>query len=119
MDSIYQVIQNQPSIDFTSLVDRFSDDKRCVWIENLQTTSEFEDVAFSLAKGEISKPFFTPEGLHILQVADRKEVSAYEIVSDSLLNRLRRQPLDKGTEAIVEQLKKEYQYVPNTEALEE
>ena len=68
MDSIYQVIQNQPSIDFTSLVDRFSDDKRCVWIENLQTTSEFEDVAFSLAKGEISKPFFTPEGLHILQV---------------------------------------------------
>lgn len=31
MDSIYQVIQNQPSIDFTSLVDRFSDDKRCVW----------------------------------------------------------------------------------------
>ena len=119
MDSIYQVIQNQPSIDFTSLVDRFSDDKRCVWIENLQTTSEFEDVAFSLAKGEISKPFFTPEGLHILQVVDRKEVSAYEIVSDSLLNRLRRQPLDKGTEAIVEQLKKEYQYVPNTEALEE
>ena len=100
-------------------MDRFSDDKRCVWIENLQTTSEFEDVAFSLAKGEISKPFFTPEGLHILQVADRKEVSAYEIVSDSLLNRLRRQPLDKGTEAIVEQLKKEYQYVPNTEALEE
>ena len=119
MDSIYQVIQNQPSVDFARLVDRFSDDKRCRWIESLQTTSEFEEAAFSLAKGEISKPFFTPEGIHILKVIDRKEVPAYEVVSDSLLNRLRRQPLDKGTEAIVEQLKKEYQYIPNTESLDE
>lgn len=119
MDSIYLVIQNQPNIDFARLVDRFSDDKRCRWIESLQTTSEFEEVAFSLAKGEISKPFFTPEGLHILRVVDRKEVPAYEMVSDSLLNRLRRQPLDKGTEIIVEQLKKEYLYIPNTESLEE
>ena len=86
MDSIYQVIQNQPGVDFARLVDRFSDDKRCRWIESLQTTSEFEEAAF---------------------------------VSDSLLNRLRRQPLDKGTEAIVEQLKKEYQYIPNMESLEE
>ena len=29
MDSIYQVIQNQPGVDFARLVDRFSDDKRC------------------------------------------------------------------------------------------
>ena len=113
------MIQNQPSVNFARLVDRFSDDKRCRWIESLQTTSEFEEAAFSLAKGEISKPFFTPEGIHILKVIDRKEVPAYEVVSDSLLNRLRRQPLDKGTEAIVEQLKKEYQYIPNMESLEE
>ena len=115
MDSIYQVIQNQPGVDFARLVDRFSDDKRCRWIESLQTTSEFEEAAFSLAKGEISKPFFTPEGIHILKVIDRKEVPAYEVVSDSLLNRLRRQPLDKGTEAIVEQLKKEYQWVSHVD----
>lgn len=119
MDSIYLAIQNQPDIDFTRLADRFSDDKRCRWVERLQTTSEFENLAFSLAKGEISKPFFTPEGIHILKVVDRKEMPAYEEISDDLLNRLRRQPLDKGTEAIVEQLKKEYQYLPNMEVLEE
>ncbi len=62
MDSIYQVIQNQPSVNFARLVDRFSDDKRCRWIESLQTTSEFEEAAFSLAKGEISKPFFYSGG---------------------------------------------------------
>lgn len=62
MDSIYQVIQNQPSVDFARLVDRFSDDKRCRWIESLQTTSEFEEAAFSLAKGEISKPFLLRRG---------------------------------------------------------
>ena len=48
-----------------------------------------------------------------------KGSACIEVVYDSLLNRLRRQPLDKGTEAIVEQLKKEYQYIPNMESLEE
>ena len=119
MDSLYKLMESRPDIDFAFWVEKYSDDKRCRWIESLQTTSEFEEAAFSLAKGEISKPFFTPEGIHILKVIDRKEVPAYEVVSDSLLNRLRRQPLDKGTEAIVEQLKKEYQYIPNMESLEE
>ncbi|WP_294562689.1 peptidylprolyl isomerase [uncultured Bacteroides sp.] len=120
MDSIYQVIKNQPNPNFTRLVELYSDDKHSRWIEPLQTTTEFETVAFSLPKGEISQPFFTPEGLHILKVIDRREMSGYEDVRSELTERLRRkEALDKGTEAVVERLKKAWEYTPNQAGINE
>lgn len=123
MDSLYQVIKNQAGKDkhFSLLVDRFSDDKQCRWIKYLQTTSEFEDVAFSLTKGEVSQPFLTPAGIHILKVVDRREMPSFETIRGELTERMNRggAGLDKGTEAIVERLKKEYQYTANTSGIEE
>ena len=87
MDSIYRMIQNQPDLNFNRLVEIYSDDKQSRWIECLETTSEFENVAFSLAKGMASQPFFTPEGIHILKVMDREETAAYENVSARLMER--------------------------------
>ena len=57
MDSIYRVIQNQPDLNFNRLVEIYSDDKQSRWIEGLETTSEFENVAFSLAKVWHRSPF--------------------------------------------------------------
>ena len=74
MDSIYQAIRNQPGLDFSALVECYSDDRQSRWIGGLQTTVEFENIAFALSKGEISEPFFTPAGIHILKVMDRKEL---------------------------------------------
>ena len=120
MDFIYQAIQNQPDLNFNRLVEIYSDDKQSRWIECLETTSEFENVAFSLAKGMASQPFFTPEGIHILKVMDREETAAYENVSARLMERLRRKEiLDKGTGAVLERLKKAWQYAPNQAAMEE
>ena len=120
MDSIYRVIQNQPDLNFNRLVEIYSDDKQSRWIEGLETTSEFEDVAFSLAKGAVSQPFFTPEGIHILKVIDREEAFAYENVSGRLIERLRRKEvLDRGTAAMLDRLKKSWQYTPNQAAMEE
>jgi peptidyl-prolyl cis-trans isomerase SurA len=120
MDSIYRMIQNQPDLNFNRLVEIYSDDKQSRWIECLETTSEFENVAFSLAKGMASQPFFTPEGIHILKVMDREETAAYENVSARLMERLRRKEiLDKGTGAVLERLKKAWQYAPNQAAMEE
>ena len=120
MDSIYWTIQNQPGLDFSRLVERYSDDKQSRWIESLQTTTEFENVAFALSKGEISQPFFTPEGIHILKVIDRKDMPAYEEVSNKLTERMRnREILDKATEKVVERLKKDWQYTPNLAGMEE
>ena len=120
MDSLYRLIESQPDIDFISLVEKYSDDKRCQWIKTLQTTSELEKVAFSLSKGEVSQPFFTPEGLHILKVIDKKEMPVYENVSGILAKRLNNlQVLNKGTEVVVERLKKEFQYTLNQLGIEE
>ena len=76
-DSIWQSLRTQSDLDFARLVEMYSEDKRSMWLERLQTTSEFENVAFSLSTGEISHPFFTPEGLHIIKVIDRKENPSY------------------------------------------
>ena len=120
MDSIYQAIRNQPGLDFARLVENYSDDKESRWIESLQTTSEFEEVAFSLSKGEISPPFFTPAGIHILKVTDRKEMPAYEEVSDKLLERAQRREMqDNLTGKVVERLKRDWQYIPNQAGIDE
>lgn len=120
MDSIYQTIRNQPGLDFARLVEKYSDDKESRWIESLQATSEFEEVAFSLSKGEISQPFFTPAGIHILKVTDRKEIPAYEEISDKLLERVQRGEMqDNLTGKVVERLKRDWQYIPNQTGIDE
>lgn len=91
----------------------YSEDKRSMWLERLQTTSEFENVAFSLSTGEISHPFFTPEGLHIIKVIDRKENPSYGEVYEKLAERLiRKEGVDKATETIVERLKETGNMLP-------
>ena len=120
MDSIYRAIQTQPGLEFSSLVEKYSDDKQSRWIEGLQATTEFENVAFALSKGEVSQPFFTPAGIHILKVTDRKELPAYEEVVDKLMERMRRREiLDKATTKVVERLKKDWKYTPNQAGIDE
>ena len=105
-------------MNYFRLGEIYSDDKQRRWIDCLETTSEFEDVAFSLAKGTVSQPFFTPEGIHILKVIDREEAFAYEDVSGRLIERLRRKEiLDKGTAAMLDRLKRSWQYTPNQAAM--
>ena len=120
MDSIYRAIQNQPGLEFSYWVEKYSDDKQNRWIEGLQATTEFENVAFALSKGEVSQPFFTPAGIHILKVTDRKELPVYEEVADKLTERMRRREiLDKATTKVVERLKKDWKYTPNQAGIDE
>ncbi len=111
MDSIYNVVLANKGTDFSFFVNKYSDDTRAFWIEKLQMAKEFEDVAFALPKGQISKPFFTPKGLHILKVLDRRELDSDKDVLDETNARFSRQSiLDKGTEKLIEKLKKEYRF---------
>ncbi|WP_455584765.1 peptidylprolyl isomerase [Bacteroides sp.] len=120
MDSIYRVLSANPDADFATYVEKFSDDKNPFWVGFLQTPEEFEDVVFSMKSGEISKPFFSPQGMHIVKVLDRKELAPFAEVKDEISRRLTRKfGVDKGTEALVEKLKKEYDYQPNDEAVKE
>ena len=45
---------------------------------------EFEDVAFSLNKGEKSNPFLSPMGDHIVWMKDRKQLEPYEELKPQL-----------------------------------
>lgn len=43
-----------------------------------QTVKEFEDVAYSLQDGELSEPFLSPFGYHIIKMNERSQVPPYD-----------------------------------------
>lgn len=59
MDSLYHVLETHPDIDFRTLVNKYSDDKKEFWMGWLQTSQEFEEVAFSLKMESIQSRFYT------------------------------------------------------------
>ena len=119
MDSLYTALQNGQA-DFDACVRNFSDEKKSFWVSWLQMPAEFEDTVFKMKPGEISRPFFTPQGIHIVKVLERKDILPFEDVKDEIVRRqTRRHGMDKGTESLVEKLKKEYQYTPDKVGMDE
>lgn len=119
MDSIYRALSSQPDADFTGWVKQYSDDQRPLWIDRVQTTTEFGDVAFSLPKGSYSAPFFTAEGLHILKVIDKDELPRGKS-KENLAGQLWRSNTQyAGLESVAENLKAECRYTPDQAGLNE
>ena len=88
MDSIYEYLQRNPDSEaFDSCVERFSDEKQAFWVSWLQMPVEFEDVVFGLSAGEMSQPFFTPQGIHIVKDLERLEMPSFESVKEELMAR--------------------------------
>ena len=116
MDSIYEALAkgNGGAASFDACVERFSDEKEAFWVSWLQMPVEFEEVVFGLQTGEISRPFFTPQGIHIVRVLEREELPPFEEMKEEIHRRQNRcRGVDKGTRALVEKLKKEYRYMPD------
>ena len=119
MDSIYAALQKGQA-DFDACVRDFSDEKKSFWVSWLQMPAEFEDIVFGLQAGEMSRPFFTPQGIHIVKVLERKEIRPFDEIKNEIIRRqTRRHGTDKGTEALVEKLKKEYKYTPDKAGMDE
>ena len=106
MDSIYEYLRrNQTSEAFDACVKRFSDEKQPFWVSWLQMPIEFENVAFELSAGEVSQPFFTPQGIHIVKVIERMEMPSFDDVKNGMeVCRAYRHGTDWGVEAQVEKL---------------
>ena len=121
MDSIYEYLRrNQTPEAFDACVKRFSDEKHPFWVSWLQMPIEFENVAFELSAGEVSQPFFTPQGIHIVKVIERMEMPSFDDVKNGMeLCRAHRHGTDWGVEAQVEKLKKEYEYAPDKTGMDE
>lgn len=78
INSIYQALCK--GADFGDLAKMYSDDKgsavnggTLAWFTKGQTVQAFEKVAFSLKKGEISRPFMSEFGYHIVKLLDKHD----------------------------------------------
>ena len=85
-DSIYNVLQKKGS-DFEAIARQCSDDKGSAtrggdlgWISKGQTLKEFESTVFGMKKGELSKPFLSPVGYHIVLLKDKGPFFPYDSV---------------------------------------
>jgi peptidyl-prolyl cis-trans isomerase SurA len=81
--------------DFSKLAQEYSDDKTSAanggdlgWITPGKMVPDFEKVMETLKPGEISDPFKTRFGWHIVQVNDRKEVDDTEAYTRSRIREL-------------------------------
>ncbi|MBO1363847.1 peptidyl-prolyl cis-trans isomerase [Prevotella sp. A2931] len=91
IDSLYSALRQ--GADFATMARRFSQDTLSAqnggemgWIERGTGLKEFEDVAFALHKGEMSRPFESPEGYHILLLKDKCGFLPYDTLKDELLS---------------------------------
>ncbi len=89
-DSIYAALQK--GADFAELARRCSDDKMSgqrggdiSWIQKGQTFKEFEEKVFAMKKGELSKPFLSPVGYHIVLLKDKSMFFPYDSVHADIL----------------------------------
>ncbi|WP_434502917.1 peptidylprolyl isomerase [Prevotella sp.] len=83
IDSIYKALLN--GADFAQLAKKYSDDKESAvnggelpWIQYGQTFPEFEKQAYALKKGQMSKPFMSPVGYHIILKKDSRNFFPYD-----------------------------------------
>lgn len=83
IDSIYNALQN--GADFAEMAKKCSDDKGTAanggelqWIAKGMTLKEFEDAAWALEKGQVSKPVLSPAGWHIILLKDKGNFFDYD-----------------------------------------
>lgn len=94
IDSIYNVVKGHPEM-FADLATRLSQDPgsarqggQLPWFGTGEMVAEFDSVAFAMPVGEISEPFATSYGYHIIYKQDRKEEMSYDQLKKLLLNRM-------------------------------
>ena len=95
MDSVYRALQG--GADFAEMAKKVSEDKGSAarggdlpWIAPLQTLKEFEDVAYSLAPGQMSKPFLSPVGYHVILMKERKQLEPFDSLKSAIVESLER-----------------------------
>ncbi|KXB78847.1 PPIC-type PPIASE domain protein [Prevotella sp. DNF00663] len=96
IDSIYRALQQ--GADFGMLARRCSDDKVTAarggelhWVQRGETMAEFEAEMSALKVGEMSKPFESPAGFHIIKLLEKCDYLPYEAVRTELLKTVERQ----------------------------
>ena len=93
IDSIYRAIQD--GAKFEELAAQLSQDQGTAreggllpWIQPNQTLKEFEDEAYALQPGQMSKPFLSPAGYHIVLMKERKQIEPFDSLKANIIRML-------------------------------
>ena len=111
--------------DFATLVRKHSQDRgssgrdgQLPWFGRGEMASpEYEETAFALAKGEVSEPFRSAYGWHIVQLQDKRPVRSLNELRDDLTRNVERDSRGKQVGiSFINKLKTKYGYVANETA---
>ena len=101
--------------DFVAVAKDMSDDASTKdtggelgWFERGSINPDWEQVVFSMEKGDTRGPISGPQGLYVFQVTDVKksELKPFAEMKEQLTRELKRRELDKQTETWVQELRK-------------
>ena len=110
IDSIYGALK--AGADFAELAKAVSQDYGSArmggmlpWISPGQTLKEFEDKAYALQPGEMSEPFISPAGYHIVLMNERKQLEPFDSLKANILRyieqrNLREQIIDRKIDVL-------------------
>lgn len=127
IDSIYNLLVNNIS-NFKNLAINLSEDKtsavkggKLKKIGIGKMVEGFENVAFSLSKeGEISKPFKTKFGWHIIKLIKKFPIESFAEIEKELNNKVVKDSRSNLiSKSIINKLSKQYKVVVNEEALQQ
>lgn len=100
-DSIYQALVG--GADFADMARRFSDDKSTApgggelpWIQPGQTVKAFEQAAYALKVGEMSKPVLSDFGYHIILLKDKANFFPYDSLRADIITFIERRGIKES-----------------------
>ncbi|MBQ7690534.1 MAG: peptidylprolyl isomerase [Muribaculaceae bacterium] len=117
IDSVYELVK-APGADFAAIAREQSQDPGSArnggdlgWFGKGRMVPQFEEVAFALADGEVSEPFETQFGYHIIyREASRTEIP-FDEAKQTILNSMARDERSVAPKlAIVDKMKDYYKY---------
>ena len=100
-DSIWQALK--AGADFAELCKNVSEDRRSAanggelaWFGPGQVFPEFEEAAYALQPGELSRPVLGPDGYHIILMKERKQLEPFEELKDQIVRSFEQQGIREG-----------------------
>lgn len=101
-DSIYEALKQ--GADFSDLAKQYSNDPgsavkggKLPMVGPGAFVKEFENAAYELKTGEISKPVLSPFGYHIIKMDNRKPLDEYNVVLPDIMAMLKRQNIEEAS----------------------
>lgn len=114
--------------DFARIAEQNSDDKSTSskggvlpWFGSNKMIPEFIKAVSSIKNlNDVTPPFISPYGWHIVKLIDRKEIGSYEDNLNELKQSLTRSDrAKKSEEALVNRIKQEYKFTENSKNLQQ